>query len=93
MVIKTATRQGSPTIPGKKPIRLLYEFGKQTLIAHGYYEDIKQYDPGYYIEKYSYKPVKRIAGHAGQKIYGFPKKKRFFAKTCKIHEKRSICGR
>ncbi len=77
LVIKTAVKPKGPKLPSKKPFGAFYDTAKEVLKTYGYYEDIKQYDPGYYFDKYTYKPQKRIAGYLGQKIYGFPKKKRF----------------
>ncbi len=56
----------------------MYEAGKAILKGAGYYEQIKQYDPGYYIEKYTYKPHKRVAGYLGQKLH---EKKKLFSKS------------
>ncbi len=88
MVIKTGTTTKRPTIPGKKPFGVFYEAGKELLKAHGYYEDFKQYDPGYYAEKYTYKPHKRVAGYLGQAFY--KKKSRIQSKTCRLDEERCL---
>ncbi len=50
----------------------------------GWYDQIKQYDPGFYLEKYKYKTGKRIVSYALQKTVfkktpaGYNK----FRKTC-----------
>ncbi len=51
----------------------IYEVGKYLLKGFGYYQDIEPYLPDRYIEKYTYKPHKRLAGEVGKKIH---KKKR-----------------
>ncbi len=72
MVIKTTSRTKRPTNPrpSTRPTGLVYEVAKGLLQSHGIYEELKQYDPGYYIEKYqrkyTYKPRKRITGYAIQ---------------------------
>ncbi len=80
MVIKTTVKQRGPTLPSKRPLGTFYELGKLGLKSLGYYEDIKQYDPGYHLErfseKYSYKPGKRLTGYVSQ-TRGFLKKKKF----------------
>ena len=77
LVIVTATRRTKVSLPSKRPFSSVYELAKQASKTLGYYEDIKQYDPGYYFERYSYKPRKRLAGYAGQILHG--KKKRKFS--------------
>ncbi len=71
MVIKTAVRQRRPTSPRPRlnPYGTGYQIAKQVSKSWGFYQDIKQYDPGYYVEKYTYKPRKRIAGYLGQKLH------------------------
>ncbi len=71
MVIKTGYKTRRPSLPKKRfgKFGYIYEtikFGSKEL---GYYNQIRQYDPGYYLDKYSYKPRKRVAGYLGQKIY------------------------
>jgi len=77
MVIKTAIKPKGPSLPSKRPFGTLYEVAKLGLKSLGYYDQIKQYDPGYYLEKYrkrySYKPRKRVTGIALQ-TRGFLKK-------------------
>ncbi len=69
LVIKTVSGQYGPKLPSKRPFGSVYELAKQGLKSYGYYEDFKQYDPGYYFDKYSYKPQKRLAGYLGQKLW------------------------
>ncbi len=82
MVIKTGFRQKRPTNPRPRPSPYggLYEAGKAMAQYYGTYEQFKQYDPGYYadkyVKKYTYKPGKRVAGYLGQKLH--EKKRRFF---------------
>ncbi len=97
MVIKTATRTKRPTIPGKRPFGTLYQVAKRSLQYYGYYEDIKQYDPGYHIERfqkrYSYKPGKRLTGYAYQ-TKGFLRKKKFrSSRGYKFYQKRDLFWR
>ncbi len=72
LVIKTASRTKRPSNPrpSTRPTGFVYEVAKGVLQYYGVYEEFKQYDPGYYIEKYqkrySYKPRKRITGYALQ---------------------------
>ncbi len=37
----------------------------------GYYDkyNLEKYDPGFYYDRYSYKPQKRVAGYLGQKFH------------------------
>ncbi len=87
MVIKTAVKPKGPKLPSKRPLGSLYQLGKLGLQSLGYYEDIKQYDPGYHLErfrdKYSYKPRKRLAGYLGQAIHA--KKKKFSSAHSKFY--------
>ncbi len=73
LVIKTAVKTKRPGLPSKRPFSSLYEIGKQTLRTFGYYEQYKQYDPGYHFErfskKYTYKPRKRVAGYLGKALH------------------------
>ncbi len=71
LVIKTGYKTRRPGLPKKRPgkIGYVYETIKFGLKEFGHYNQIRKYDPGYYLDKYSYKPRKRIAGYLGQKIY------------------------
>ncbi len=55
-----------PTKGGYLPAA--YEVGKIALKSLGYYQDIEPYLPDKYIDKYTYKPHKRLAGYLGQTI-------------------------
>ncbi len=46
-----------------------YEVGKIGLRTYGYYSDIEPYLPDKYVDKYTYKPNKRIAGYLGQTFH------------------------
>ncbi len=74
LVIKTAVKPSGPSLPSKRPFGTFYKIAKETLDYYGYYQQIKQYDPGYYFDKYKYKPRKRVAGYLGQKLH---EKKKF----------------
>ncbi len=94
MVIKTAFKPKGPNLPSKRPLGSVYEAGKYALKSYGLYEDIKQYDPGYYIERYSYKTPKRVTSYIAQKLQKrFQKKQLRFSKStsCKFNQKYS-CG-
>ncbi len=65
-----------------------YEVGKITLKSFGYYKDIEPYLPDKYIDKYTYKPHKRIAGYLGQTFHS-QKNKRYGFKTNYFKQK---CG-
>ncbi len=69
MVIKTSINVKRPNITSKRPGGLIYETVKYGLQELGYYNQIRQYDPGFYFDRYSYKPRKRIAGYVGQKLW------------------------
>ncbi len=95
LVIKTSLNVKRPNITSKRPGGLIYELAKGALQHYGYYEDIKQYDPGFYMEKYKYKPVKRIAGKLGQKLW-LPKrirsqKRRYVVECNQLHQKFNGC--
>ncbi len=80
MVIKTAVKPKGPSLPSKRPLGTLYEVAKLGLKSLGYYNEIKQYDPGFWVQKYrdrySYKPRKRLTAYALQ-TRGFLKKAPF----------------
>ena len=67
MVIKAATRQKRPKISGKKPFGTIYKLAREGLKYYGYYDkyNLRQYDPQVYVDKYTYKPHKRLVGYAG----------------------------
>ncbi len=65
----------------------LYELAKTGLRGYGIYQDVKPYLPETYIDKYTYKPHKRIAGYAGQILWS-----KRVSKTnvnCDIYQKRN----
>ncbi len=88
-MIVTTKRQKGPNLPSKRPLSSVYEGVKYAAKAYGIYEDIKQYDPGFYYEryakKYTYKPRKRITGYAFQ-TQGFLRKKNY-ASTYRFKQK------
>ena len=74
----TVINSGKGTVIGSA-----YEGFKHAARAYGFYQDIKPYLPETYIDKYRYKPHKRIS-YALQKTKGFlrnaPRNK--FSKKC-----------
>ncbi len=96
MVIKTATKKTKVSLPSKRPGQLIYESAKYAAKAFGVYQDIKQYDPGYYFERYSYKTPKRVTSYiAGKLQKRFRKaKRRYVAKRGQFYKERSRfqCG-
>ncbi len=46
-----------------------YQVGKRLAEYSGYAKEIKPYLPETYLDKYTYKPRKRLAGYAGQKLW------------------------
>ncbi len=89
MVIKTAVKPKGPKLPSKRPFGSIYDIAKEFAKTYGYYEDIKQYDPGYYIDKYTYKPRKRVAGYLGQKLH---EKKKKFRSSSRYQFYQERCG-
>ncbi len=91
MVIKTAINVKRPGLPGKRPFGTIYEVIKYGFKSFGYYEDYKQYDPGYYIKrfqkKYSYKPRKRVAGHLGKILWSKPQNASTYSKFGKTYSR------
>ncbi len=66
MVIKTAFKRKRPKFASKRPFGTVYDLAKHFAKSYGYYEDIKQYDPGYYFERYKYKTAKRVRSKIAQ---------------------------
>ncbi len=64
-----------------------YEGFKRASRVYGFYQDIKPYLPETYIDKYRYKPHKRIAGQL-QKTQGFLRRN---ASSYKFSKKRAQC--
>ncbi len=89
LVIKTSLDVKRPNITSKRPGGLIYEIIKYGLNEYGYYDQIKQYDPGYYQEKYKYKPVKRITSYVAQSLQKrfWTPKRRNVSKRCQVHQK------
>ncbi len=87
MVIKTSYKTKRPSVPKKRPGKFgyIYETVKSGLQEFGYYDQIRKYDPGYYLDKYSYKPRKRIAGLVGQKLHA--KKKLRSSRNYQFYQK------
>ncbi len=58
--------------------------------TYGFYKDIKPYLPETYLDKYKYKPGKRITGFLGQTFH----KKKFESRTqsssCRFNDKSSF---
>ncbi len=71
MVIKTAVKQSRPKLPSKKPFGAIYDIARQGLEISGLYSkyNLQQYDPQVYVDKYTYKPHKRVAGYLGKKLW------------------------
>ena len=82
--VKTSPIGTGPKGPTYLPA--IYEIGKQVADIYGYYENIKPYLPETYIDKYTYKPRKRIAGYLGQKLY--EKKKFRTSSSSQLYQKR-----
>ncbi len=75
-MIVTSTRQTTKGKPGylHKAGRAsyagyAYEGLKYTSKAFGFYQDIQPYLPETYLDRYRYKPRKRVAGYLGQAVY------------------------
>ncbi len=70
MVIKTATKSKRPSLPSKRPFGSVVDIGRQVLKSYGYYQkfNLQRYDPQVYVDKYTYKPRKRVAGYLGKAI-------------------------
>ncbi len=93
LVIKTAIKPKGPGFPSKRPFSSLFEVGKQITKTIGIYNryELWRYDPDYLykktIGKYTYKPRKRITGHA-LSTRGFLKKAPFsYSKFGKTHSR------
>ncbi len=76
LIVSKGQQSGSPKVSSisRTPKRFwfgpAYEGFKQASRTYGFYKDIKSYLPETYLEKYKYKPGKRITG-ALQKTKGF----------------------
>ncbi len=91
-MIVTQSKQRTPSLPSKKPFGIIYEGIKQGLKTAGLYQEygLERFDPEVlhqkYIGKYYYKPRKRVAGYAGQKLWS---KKKLHATRNKQYQKYS----
>ncbi len=65
-----------------------YEVAKIGLKSYGYYQDVEPYLPDKYVDKYTYKPHKRITGYLGQ---AFHKKKTSNASSYQQYKKSDEC--
>ncbi len=95
-LIKTTASQPSgakATIIGSKTrfafVPHAYEGFKAVSRAYGFYKDIKPYLPETTLDKYKYKPRKRIAGYLGQKLHAKPKVRNYkkYKKFCYFPDK------
>ncbi len=84
-MIKIAQRQKRPSLPSKRPGGLIYESIKYASKNLGVYK--QEYDPGYYMEKYTYKPRKRVAGYLGQKLHAKKVRKTYY------QYRKTYCGK
>ncbi len=70
---KAQTAQGKAQFikrAGRAPyLGYAYEGLKYASRTYGFYKDIKPYLPETYLDRYRYKPRKRVAGYLGQTIY------------------------
>ncbi len=89
-LIKTTSSQPSgakATVIGSKTrfafVPHAYEGFKTAGKAYGFYKDIKPYLPETYLDKYKYKPHKRISGYLGQKFHAKKSPKIRYAKIYK----------
>ncbi len=51
MVLKTGFDERRPNLPSKRPFGTMYQAVKLGLKEFGYYDQIRQYDPGYYFDQ------------------------------------------
>ncbi len=63
----------------------IYEIGKNIVKSYGFYKDIEPYLPDKYVEKYVYKPHKRVYAYA-RTTKGFLRKTKN-ATSNKFHKK------
>ncbi len=63
-----------------------YEIGKNIIQYYGYYKNVEPYLPDKYVDKYTYKPHKRVAGYLGQAFF---KKKFRTSSGYKFYQERS----
>ncbi len=88
---KAQTAQGKAQFikrAGRAPyLGYAYEGLKYASRTYGFYKDIKPYLPETYLDKFKYKPRKRVAGYVGQKLYESKKKNN--GSNNKFYKKRS----
>ncbi len=80
--VQTLSRGASPYSQYASQI---YRIPEAITKYYGQYDKYKKYIPSHYEEKYSYKPVKRVAGYLGKKVYA--KKSRFQSTSRRFNEK------
>ncbi len=68
-----------------------YEGLKYSSKTYGFYQDIKPYLPETYLDKYRYKPHKRVAGYLGQAFHAKKKFQSRYASCNKFNQKYSPC--
>ncbi len=73
MIVAGKSQSQKPKISpiGTRPSRAgyfpaIYEVGKIGLRSYGLYKDFERYLPDKYVDKYTYKPHKRVTGYAWQ---------------------------
>ncbi len=76
----TVINSGKGTVLGSA-----YTGFKHVASTYGFYQDIKPYLPETYLDKYRYKPRKRIAGYIGQTVYKKALESRQYNKFGKAH--------
>ncbi len=93
MIVTGKARRSNPKVSaiGTRPSRAaygpaMYEIGKNIVKSYGYYQDIEQYLPDKYVERYTYKPHKRAYGYA-RLSKGFLRKKSTFFTSRKFNQK------
>ncbi len=67
-----------------------YEGFKYAARTYGFYQDIKPYLPETYLDKYRYKPHKRVSGYLGLSKGFLKKKRRIITKRYQFDKER--CG-
>ncbi len=70
-----------------------YQGFKEVARIYGFYKDIKPYLPETYLDKYRYKPHKRVAGYAGQIFWSKTKFQSRYAPCNKFNQKYPFCER
>ncbi len=98
MIVTTSSQPGSAKATvigqrgGKAPyLGYAYEGFKHTSKALGFYQDIKPYLPETQLDKYRYKPHKRVAGYLGKTFHARKKFQSRHATCNKFNQKYSPC--